>query len=768
MKSITDTPWRSFPAMLIVMALLLFTDYVGLWAGTNHFMYDLSFRIRGRREPPGKIVIAAVDEKTLGKLGKWPIPRRHYATLLEKIKESDVVGINLLLAEPSEDDLQLADALRRHGRVILPAYLDRQIGRVGPLPSLSPDRIGHAHVEQGIDGIVRRVFHTLYDQGAMLPSFTSTLREAFTATRFPRSDAPFSSQKPSTSTHILQSDPMWINYYGGPETFPSLSVSDVLDGKYPPGYFKGKIVLIGLTAGGIEDKMLTPFAERGSRMAGVEIQANILGNLLDESDIIKARDGLRWLFSIAVFIFYFFLLVRTDIKKGALIGGITLLAGSAALFSLFSRWHFWFNPAIFYLSVTGASVLAYFHNVDITARKLDRAYREISLRLHWESEARENATSERGLLGFLSTGGIRPKIEILSDVIRQLLFEKSLIDAALLSNLHGVLLFDPSGKLILSNQRARDLFPGRPIERCDLKELSDALSPFVLEKVSVESLLMPLNPAEGNVSCTLSLPVPKKSFLKMDISSLSFDHEKYLLCLFTDVTKMKEMEIMKGHIVSVVSHELKQPLTGIMGYSNLLLLKLEGRLREDAAVIYKDSLRMRRLIDTFLDLAKLESGQMPFTRVPIKLIELLNGVLETLKPIAVEKKINIHIEKPDGVPPLSLDPDLTKQCLVNLVENAIKYSPPESDIVIKMTPAEDRFRIDVIDQGYGIAEGDLDKIFDKFYRVRSQTTEKVRGSGLGLAFVKEAVEAQGGTVTVQSALNKGSTFSITFPLTDRS
>jgi hypothetical protein len=140
--------------LLIAVCLLLLglADYAGSLAGFNTYFYDLAFRIRGQRSPDNSIIIAAIDEKTLAELGRWPIPRLHYARLLEELAGAEAVGIDLILAEASEDDALLGEAIRKHGRVVLPVYFETAHQVSVPVQEFAAAAVGHIHLEQEIDG----------------------------------------------------------------------------------------------------------------------------------------------------------------------------------------------------------------------------------------------------------------------------------------------------------------------------------------------------------------------------------------------------------------------------------------------------------------------------------------------------------------------------------------------------------------------------------------------------------------------------------------
>ena len=172
-----------FFAIAIAFALAFFAERVGLTEGVNTYLYDTCFRIRGPRDVSDRVVIVAIDEETLRKLGNWPLRRRYYARMLDNLGESAVTGFDLLMTEPTADDPLLADTARKHGRVILPVYIDSGLHLEVPSPALSHIRTGHVHIEPGVDNIARAVFHTIYYEDRLLPSLTSAMYETATGTR---------------------------------------------------------------------------------------------------------------------------------------------------------------------------------------------------------------------------------------------------------------------------------------------------------------------------------------------------------------------------------------------------------------------------------------------------------------------------------------------------------------------------------------------------------------------------------------------------------
>jgi signal transduction histidine kinase len=336
----------------IGISLMLFSDYLGFFEGIDHYLYDLSFRVRGPLETDKRIIIAAIDEKTLDALGRWPIRRASYARLLEAVKEAKVVGIDIIMAERSDDDAILDTAMQKHGSVVLPVYIESQLNISYPAKTLSSAKTGHIHVEQGIDGVVRKVFRTLSYRDTILPSFSSVMYELLANTMVNRQKAAGMSDGHTVPRTILQLDPMNINYFGPPGSFQQISLFDVISGKYPQSFFYDKILLVGVTTPGIEEKMLTPFTQHRDRMAGVEVHANILNSMISHNAIHAVHDSMRWFFAVIVSVLCFFLFAKSSERKATLFWTLSLITVAVSVFIIFSVMNVWASPALVYVLLT--------------------------------------------------------------------------------------------------------------------------------------------------------------------------------------------------------------------------------------------------------------------------------------------------------------------------------------------------------------------------------------------------------------------------------
>ena len=408
-----------FFAIAIAFALAFFAERVGLTEGVNTYLYDTCFRIRGPRDVSDRVVIVAIDEETLRKLGNWPLRRRYYARMLDNLGESAVTGFDLLMTEPTADDPLLADTARKHGRVILPVYIDSGLHLEVPSPALSHIRTGHVHIEPGVDNIARAVFHTIYYEDRLLPSLTSAMYETATGSRLHRQESTGAAVIRTRGVKILQRDLMKINYYGAAGRFQRISLADVVGGRYPKAFFRDKLVLVGLTAPGIVDEISTPFSQYRNRMPGVEVFANALNNLLDKSSIREMQAPLRIIAAVLFCLLLCVLFMSVKEKWALLLWFLSLFLVTVTTFFLFSLVNTWTGPSLYYLSFTFIFIVTYLYRLDSAARKLESEHAAINSLLSLQPGETVKGGKEKGLFGFLSEGGINAKVEKLLLVERQ-------------------------------------------------------------------------------------------------------------------------------------------------------------------------------------------------------------------------------------------------------------------------------------------------------------------------------------------------------------
>ncbi|MEN8263515.1 MAG: ATP-binding protein [Nitrospirota bacterium] len=237
-------------------------------------------------------------------------------------------------------------------------------------------------------------------------------------------------------------------------------------------------------------------------------------------------------------------------------------------------------------------------------------------------------------------------------------------------------------------------------------------------------------------------------------------HSFNLMC-----TKLKEVDKLKSDFFSLMSHELRTPLTTIKEGTNLFL---EGLKDEDATakqrrlltIINEECIRMITLVDSLLDLSKMEAGMMTFNFIPINIVSLIDTVAREIEPLAETNKITIKKELQDDLPQIKIDCDRILQVLRNLIGNAVKFTPEGGQVRICASNSEQYIKVSVTDTGSGISKDNLISIFEKYHQ---ESSNKIKGTGLGLSIVKHIIDAHGGKVWVESSSEHGSTFSFVLP-----
>lgn len=275
-----------------------------------------------------------------------------------------------------------------------------------------------------------------------------------------------------------------------------------------------------------------------------------------------------------------------------------------------------------------------------------------------------------------------------------------------------------------------------------------------------------IHSADSEATHTYTLSNTNKIY-KVYANSLYHDNEKIgTVFVHRDITKETEVDQMKSEFVSTVSHELRTPLASIYGYTELMLNRelKPKKQKKYLTTIYQETKRLTNLINDFLDVQRMESGRQTYEQKYIDLLDVIKDVVKTQKVATDIHEFDLSVETQDTT--VLGDKDKLKQIFTNLINNAIKYSPNGGNISIRLYREDDHMKTSVTDEGLGIPEDALDKLFSKFYRVDNSDRRSIGGTGLGLSIVKEIALAHNGDVQVVSEYGQGSSFTVTFPVVE--
>ena len=379
---------------------------------------------------------------------------------------------------------------------------------------------------------------------------------------------------------------------------------------------------------------------------------------------------------------------------------------------------------------------------------------------------------------FLSTQVQEDRIDV-TNLINGLIKEQSfgVVATSSIKEAHAIAYLD--GTIAYVNRQMRDLAKLAPREAFEIN-VFDLLKRFKTEvfnepSVAVRRVLQTgstfqseLFFAEDEITLDLEIKLVK---IATDIENVH-DTEvpkkpACFLITLRDITPQKGNEKLRSDMVNLMSHELRTPITSIQGFAEML--KIDENIPEDAReylnIIANESQRTANLLSNFLSVANLQqSDKQEFRKSPVRVNTVVKEVVENMQTTAKQKRIRLVNRQDKHIPPIAADRGLLTKAILHLVDNAVKYSPERSSVIISTILESDFLRVEVEDRGYGIAPAEQEKIWNKFYRVARDGQDKEEEStGLGLSLVKEIVEQHAGTVGIESEVGRGSKFIFKIP-----
>jgi signal transduction histidine kinase/CHASE2 domain-containing sensor protein len=809
-------------AAVAVLLLFWFFDYL---EQLNSIAYDFTLRLAGPIQPSSPVLIVAIDEESVAREGQWPWSREKLARLVDQLGKGSpsVIALDVLLDDATNPaaDTALAEAFSRSKSVVLAARIDEdkskgvEIWRKPQPEFVLPNvRLGHAHADPDFDGITRRVYSAKYSQQAGGPPIPALSFQALRGAGV-QIDPHF--EEARSGAQLFRPQPMSIRFAGDPQTsFPQVPAWQVMDGAAAPGVLRDRIVLVGATAEGLGDQWwFTPFSgtkHSNQRMSGVEIHANAVETLYSHRWIreISARtlpaalnseyDGsyaepadyvYGFLFLVALIaafvMLWWFERLFEDVRFYAVsfASGVAAIGVSWALMKYANTW-FAFPPFLFLIVVASPAIgvlklVRVNRDLDSKIEHLSRWGETTQFPAEWsaaERIAREllGGPDRDGWVGLLRTfedetgRRVIHRKHLLGERWRNSRWRLGAVDffneelirflsfnSAILQSIEDVIIVsDVAGRVVYQNPAAARLENYRkdaPFAPDYFASLLDGrkFSPVFAEIFSQQKTV------------TMEFVAARETRRVYHVTLAPIGRIGLVLSMH-DATAQYELNLAKNEMVSLVSHELRTPLTAIVGYSEMLLKYdlVQAKGQQFLGAIIDESHRLSKLIQSFLDIAYIESGRQKVSKTEFDIGPVFRDMMSVLAPVAEQKGIRVEVPV-DAATRVRADRLLLYQALTNLVTNAIKYSPDGTLIRIAVSNGDGGVAFRVTDQGCGIPPEDAGRIFEKFYRRANRETQEQSGFGLGLAFVKEVAVRHSGEVTVESEVGKGSTFTLRIP-----
>ncbi len=348
----------------------------------------------------------------------------------------------------------------------------------------------------------------------------------------------------------------------------------------------------------------------------------------------------------------------------------------------------------------------------------------------------------------------------LQEKIRVANEEKGKLVAAFASMTEGVLILDGEGRIEVYNRALREMFSPR---------YGDVQGKTLIEafrNVDLQNAFDRFKKTGGPVTEEVTMGTLDPAILDVSISSIL--GEAKTMIVFHDVTRLKKLEKMRVDFVANVTHEIRTPLTAILGFIETLqegAIEQEETAKKFLEIISRHARRLNRLVEDLLTLSDIELGEIEFFFESVSMSGIVENVLPVVAARAEEKKITIVKAIPESLPPVRADRDRLVQILLNILDNAVKFTPDSGKITLSAAAeGDDYVLIRVEDTGIGIPVDEIPRLGERFYRVDKTRSREMGGTGLGLSIVKHLVEAHGGRMEIESHLGKGTIVSLLFPI----
>lgn len=710
----------------------LFTSLLTIWLafgdalqGPNGTVYDGLMRLRGG-EPSERITVVAIDNRSLEAIGRWPWPRHVHAELIDRLAAADAraIGYDVLFTEPTEDDAQLAAAIRRAGMVYLPMAVD-PLGDDGapwrliePVPDLAEAAagLGHVNLTADEDGVVRRLPYAVQTGHVVWPHLAVRL---FTASGGPPPDAPPMTMKGAAA----RGEPPLLAWRGPPGRFRTVSAIDLLRGEALADALKDKLVVVGMTADGQGDRYAGPTSMSGALFPGVEIQAVLLDSLLSETALRPmASAAVAGLSLLGVWTLLAGFLV---LRPGATLAlGLGLIAAAFAVSAAAFAANVWVTP----LPAVAGLALAY-------------------PLWSWRRLAAASAYMQTEIDAFIGSGGtldvqaggdvVARQVETLRAALARLRDLGRFISDALTSLPDATVIVGDRGEVLMANARATDLF---------------ATGPLVGQRFG--TLLEALSTPSGDGAPEDEIVTVRGVILKIDSAPLvdAVGRPAARIIRLADLTAFRTAQRQREEALQLLSHDLRAPQSAILTLLN------GPHDRGDPAFERRiaDSARLTlTLAESYVQLARAES--QPLDPELLDLAALMIDAADLLWPQASDRAVRVVTHLPEEALCLG-ERTLLTRVFINLIDNAIKFTPRGSIVSCTIEQLQGAWRCTVADQGAGPSEAMRPFLFQPFRRER----ENPSGAGLGLAYVASVAQRHGGKA-IYEAGSEGSVFGVELP-----
>ncbi|MVW80774.1 CHASE2 domain-containing protein [Bordetella sp. 02P26C-1] len=778
--SAVDTPRENSPSRwLLRLALIAFALALGWLDGlgrVDQLIYDRALSLV-KRPVPKDVVLVAIDDQAIDELGRWPWHRALHAQLLDRLHGARAVGLDIVFSEPDarhpQDDQLLSEAIKRHGRVVLPIVLDEVHAPTRadlPLASLAQSAagLGFINVDPDDDGILRRADWTTVDSHDQpWRRFALALLEVGgDSDRVER----FLKRVPSDGKLL-------IPFAGPPGHFQTVSYLSVLRGEVPPEVFKDKYVVVGAWATGLGDTIPTPVSHDTNGMSGIEIIGNLLQSAHQNLVVWRAPPWMSALFSALPVLLLGMALPRLSPRQAFLCSlaflGLVLISAIATL--RFAD--IWIPPLAGLIGVAVSYPIWSWRSQEAALRYMTREMKR--LRIEYPPVYEETAPPPVQRIGRSLDQHVQELDRTLTHVRNLRRFVADGLDGMP----DATMVLDQNGRLQYRNHSAATYFAELGIRP---PRIGQTVEPALVQAFEApraqEQIAQALRrgthrtPAHEAVEGEIEGEFARHGGIEVRDRA---DHDLLMRCLpfrtargafagtvvtISDISAVRRAERQREQMLQFISHDMRAPQNSI-----LALVELH-RQHHPATDAQGDVLgriahlanRTLGLVDSFVELTRAESMRIACERVDLAAV--LHEVVDDFWAAAQSRRVLLQWQSCPTIAMTYGDGSLITRAVCNLLGNAIKYSPDGSTVALRLTAKGTMWHIDIEDAGPGISPQDQEMLFEPFFRSAAARESNSEGSGLGLAFVQTIAHRHNGRVAVKSELGKGSRFTLCLPI----
>ena len=750
---------------LLCAALALLATWFGWGWRIDQTGYDAAMSM-ATHEIDDDITIVAIDDPSLAEIGRWPWRRSVHAALLERLAEAGakVVALDIILNEPNPDDPAadrvLARAIRDSGNVVLPVVQasrgNRITGEALPAPAFraSAAALGHIHVELDPDGIARSVY--LWE-GFGTPRYPqlalATLQQAD-----PASAARYAPPVNGAGATWHRSDWLRIPFSGPPGSYRHVSYADVLRGDVDPAVLRDKVVFVGATAMGMADSVPTPTSGFNRPMPGVEVNATVYSALRRGDGVHMMPLPLAGALAAAIVVGLMVIMLRST-PRGALLIAFLASAGTLVLSaSLLHSAQWWFPPFGAILGCVLCYPLWSWRRLEAAQRHLDD-----QLEILHRDAGMLFPVMQPHLPAIHDADPLQARIRRVTQAVQRQREVRRFIADTLDTLPVGAVVTNSAHEVMLCNRQAMALLEAnRP------DDVAHALAALEWPRDSDDGD-MPVPDAHGKV-VTRELDAPSGARVLVSVSGLvnAAGTRIGTVLGLADITRIHEAQRSREETMHYLSHDLRSPIASI-----LTLIEAE-RISGDVPPSGQELLRQLnryansalKLADDLFRLVRAESVDAASFR-EFSLVAAVQDAADEVWVLARARTVQVTVRPvvdDEEACFVRGDRELVRRALVNLLGNAIKYGPSDSEVLVEIKRDGGAWAVSITDHGEGIRHELLPRLFRRFGRLPTAASRREAGLGLGLMIVKTVAERHGGHIHVASTPGEGSTFTLSLPV----